>query len=504
MQPTKTHLHYIDALRVFAFLLVIPFHTAILYSTFGWEVKAVEQLPWLDWPILWFHQWRLPLLFMVSGMGVAIALQRKTFAAFISERTKRLVIPFLVALPLVVMPHLFTSFLYQGYIEGGAPYLFFGDWLRQLWHNGNLYHLWFVEYLMVITAVFSPFLWWLNGFKLGAIPALFQLLGWVLLLISLIGWELYLRPLYPETNDLITDWANISLFAHFFLAGFLIMKQPHLLGYFAAFKWVFLIVGMALLVIEVLTYSEVSQIPYWELLTVEAAICIRLMGIIGLVLGLLGIAFQYFSAPNKWVTYLNGSLYPVYIFHQTIIVVLGYEVAKGHWSAGVQFVTVVLGTVLFCYVLYEGLLKRITWLGFLFGLKPNTNKNMGKPISWILTGTALVMWLGLYLLPRNIDRSFTKPVIISEEYAGNVPVTITAKKVGNELMVPLLISEFAGGAYIPLSKQANGGYAVTLNLKQGSYKYQLLIDNIYQPDPKNRLIVIDEKGTKKSILRVEK
>jgi glucan biosynthesis protein C len=495
MPPQKTHLHFLDALRVFAFLLVIPFHTAMLFTSFGWEVKVVERMPWLDWPIIWLHQWRLPLLFMVSGMGVAIALQKRTYFGFITERTKRLLIPLLVALPLVIMPQQFTSFMYQGYIIDGAPYQFLVEWAKLLRYNWELYHLWFVEYLLVITVVLSPLLWGLNKFKPSVYQSRYAALGWLIFLVSLIGWEWHLRPLYPETNEISNDWANLSLFTHCILGGFLLMKQPAQISHFEKSKWYLLLIGAGLLIIEMLAFKQVIKVGDW-------LIAGRVIGIICLVLSLLGLATAYFTKPVKWVTYLNGSLYPVYIWHQTIIVILGYEIGKWHLDPIAQFVFVMMGTIIFCYTLYEGLLKPYRWIGLCFGLKSIHSETVSAN-KFRLTGIALVSILAINFVPRTMDGSLTKPIELPERFNGYIPVTITAPKAEQSIMVPLLVGSFTDGVHYPFSEK-DKHFELVILLKPGIYNYRLLLNGKYQTNPLEQLSEVDSiDGIRKSVLVVK-
>jgi hypothetical protein len=494
MPPKNPHLHYLDALRVFAFLLVIPFHTAMLFTSFGWEVKVVERMPWLDWPIIWLHQWRLPLLFMVSGMGVAIALQKRTYFGFITERTKRLLIPLLVALPLVIMPQQFTSFMYQGYIVDGAPYQFLVEWTKLLRYNWELYHLWFLEYLLAITLVISPLLWGLNKLRPSVYQSRYAAFGWLIFLISFFGWEWHLRPLYPETNDITNDWANLSLFTHCFLGGFLLMKQPNQMGLLSKFKWYLILIGVGLLFIEMLVFKHVIELGDLNLLG-------RVIGIICLGLGLLGLAIDYFNKPRNWVTYLNGSLYPVYIWHQTIIVILGYEIGKWHINPIVQYVLIMVGTIAFCYTIYEGLLKPYRWVGFLFGLKPN-KANGASNHNYKVIAFAVVLLFTLYFAPRSYDYSLTKPIEIADDFAGDIEVGFQFDYPTKVLIVPMLVSDFANGAYIPFSKTENG-FLLKLDLKPGKYLYRFKIGNSYLTDPKNPLWEVNKNdGTKWSVLEV--
>ena len=43
--------------------------------------------------MFFLNRWRLPLLFFISGAGVAFALRTRTSGAFLFERTLRLLLP---------------------------------------------------------------------------------------------------------------------------------------------------------------------------------------------------------------------------------------------------------------------------------------------------------------------------------------------------------------------------------------------------------------------------
>jgi len=90
--------HYIDWVRVFAFFLLIFFHCAMPFVTFSWEVKNAETSVALSRFIWWLHQWRLPLLFFISGVGIHFSLRRRSVLAFAGERFVRLFIPLLFAM----------------------------------------------------------------------------------------------------------------------------------------------------------------------------------------------------------------------------------------------------------------------------------------------------------------------------------------------------------------------------------------------------------------------
>ena len=66
----KTRRYDLDWLRVLAFGLLILYHTGMFYvADWGWHVKSVHQSEWLQLPMLLSNQWRMPLIFLVSGLA---------------------------------------------------------------------------------------------------------------------------------------------------------------------------------------------------------------------------------------------------------------------------------------------------------------------------------------------------------------------------------------------------------------------------------------------------
>ncbi len=90
----KERLYYIDWLRVLAFMTLIVFHCAIPFvEGYNWEINNVEESPGITRVVWWVHQWRLPLLFFISGVGGHFLLRKRSVAAFFGERFVRLFIP---------------------------------------------------------------------------------------------------------------------------------------------------------------------------------------------------------------------------------------------------------------------------------------------------------------------------------------------------------------------------------------------------------------------------
>jgi membrane-bound acyltransferase YfiQ involved in biofilm formation len=83
---------------------------------------------------------------------------------------------------------------------------------------------------------------------------------------------------------------------------------------------------------------------------------------------LLGFARRLMNFDHPVRRYLTDAVFPFYILHQTVIVVLGYHLTKLGLPVGAEAATLVLGTAAVCVVGYE-IVRRVSVLRPVFGLK---------------------------------------------------------------------------------------------------------------------------------------
>ncbi|NJO01105.1 MAG: acyltransferase, partial [Bacteroidia bacterium] len=86
-------------------------------------------------------------------------------------------------------------------------------------------------------------------------------------------------------------------------------------------------------------------------------------------LAILGFGKKYLSFNNAILKYANEAVYPFYILHQTIIIILAYPLISVNWPIGIKFVLLAVGTFVISGALYEFLIKRWVLTRVLFGLK---------------------------------------------------------------------------------------------------------------------------------------
>jgi glucan biosynthesis protein C len=155
----KIRRYDLDWLRVIVFGLLILYHVGMFFVPWGWHIKNNELYDWLRWPMLFVNQWRLPILFVISGMGTAFALSSRSIKEFIKERNARLGIPLLFGILFIVPPQVYIERIVNGQFAGG--YLEFWPWHtfdNGVYPEGNFtwHHLWFLPYLLVFSLILSP------------------------------------------------------------------------------------------------------------------------------------------------------------------------------------------------------------------------------------------------------------------------------------------------------------------------------------------------------------
>ncbi|KXK28908.1 MAG: acyltransferase [Bacteroidetes bacterium OLB12] len=165
----------LDWLRVIAFSLLIFYHVGMFFVPWDFHIKNNTIYPDIRWPMLFLNQWRLPLLFVISGMSTWFALSKRSGLQFVGERTTRLLIPLLAGMILIVPPQVYFERLAKAQVTGG----FLDYWpvhaFSGVYPEGNLswHHLWFLPYLLIFSLLLLPVFLYLRKHPQAA------LLNWV-------------------------------------------------------------------------------------------------------------------------------------------------------------------------------------------------------------------------------------------------------------------------------------------------------------------------------------
>ncbi|MCB0832640.1 MAG: acyltransferase family protein, partial [Bacteroidetes bacterium] len=165
----------LDWIRVIAFSLLILFHTGMFFNTWDWHVKNNVTVTWLE-PIMEFlHQWRMPILFFVSGAAVWFMMDKYPTGRFVWERHNRLLLPLAVGMFFIIPPQVYYERLFQGQtFDFVTFYRTVLDLVPYPKGNFSWHHLWYIPYIFTFSMVALPLFLFFKGQRGRRVLAAFQ------------------------------------------------------------------------------------------------------------------------------------------------------------------------------------------------------------------------------------------------------------------------------------------------------------------------------------------
>jgi len=381
----------LDWLRVIAFWLLIYYHTAIAFVSGGIPmIQNAESSVVFQVMAGFLHEFRLALLFLISGVGVSFALRHRNKAQFMRDRAVRLIVPLVFGILVIVPPMIFLEKRFIGAFTGSFADFYPMFFTEGVYPRGNLswHHYWFIFYLYLYCFLGWPIF---EYFKRGTGRR--QLAHWsqklsrggclYLAIVPLAVVEILLRAWFPGFPDLIHDWANFSHWFMIFIAGFLLASSRPLLDRTQQLR------GPTLALAMIATATMYAQ--FWlpekghfsplvnggtDIATYVWFCVLRVSNVWFWLLVCLGFAGRYLQRPSRLLTYLNGAVYPLFCLHLTVIVALEYLIVPLDWSILAKYLAITTGTIVVSLGSYEFLWRRIAWVRPLLGLKPVRGENL--------------------------------------------------------------------------------------------------------------------------------
>jgi hypothetical protein len=363
----------LDWLRVLVFGLLIFYHVGMFFVPWGWHIKNNVEYSWLRYPMLFLNQWRLPILFVISGMGTYYALNKRTPFQFSMERIKRLFLPLVAGMLFIVPPQVFIERLVNDQFRGS----YFDFWpslaFVGVYPEGNLswHHLWFLPYLLLFSLVLLPLFIFLrkhpyNRFISWIKNSIKHKLGLFWFLIPLYLIEALVEPFFDITHALIGDWFAIANYATLFFYGFLLISVKDIFWASVTDHRRFYlgcgIIGFALYLGLILSFEDSVLVHFTEAF-------LKVFNLWSWILVLFGYASRYLNKQSKTLSYANEAVYPFYILHQTVTIITGYYLMDLSWGFIPKFVILILATLVGSWILYEFGIRRWKVIRPLFGLK---------------------------------------------------------------------------------------------------------------------------------------
>jgi len=375
MTSSRERAHDIDWLRVLAVLLLIPYHSAVIFARP--YVSYIKQEPNAAFEAFayFMNQWHMALLFLLSGVGAWYSLESRVGRQYLAERIKRLVVPLVFGTFAIVPVQVYFQRLYYHEFSGSIvefyPRIFAG-----IYPHGNFTwgQLWFLAYLFVFSVLLLPVflhfktnrgrMWtsraaaFCNGRLVFLAPAIPFMLAQALL-----------RAKWPGFQNLYNDWANFAFYMTAFLYGYLLFSVSDFRQVVAKRHAVSLALGIVSMGI-ILGLRQTGNAPSPG----YSASWILFMLLHGFsswcwLVGLLGLGRKYLNFDTPLIQYASEAVLPFYILHHAAIVAAAFFVLKFEAGVMVEFISINILSFILTICFYEFLIRRLDVFRILFGMR---------------------------------------------------------------------------------------------------------------------------------------
>lgn len=361
MDPVPSQRHYgMDWLRVGAFVLLIFYHVGFSFTPWGFQTPTRGVVQWAEIPLLGLSAWRLALLFAISGYASAALFARdRDTATFLKSRLLRLGIPLAFGLTVIVPPQPYMGLINSGYTHGYGYFLFHDAFsFRRVIHEDlpAVMHLWFVIYLLAYTIAFCLALMilpagWRAAIARGAEKVLAS--AWLLPIGCVVTYAVRAPgDGWTDSHSVLNDMCAHLHYGGMFLFGFL-LRGSEALRRTIARQWkpalVVGLAGYAFVALEAWWFPGNVRTPKAWMEPLDFAKSVQCWGT---VIALFGIADRFWNHDARWRGTLAEAVFPVFIAHQTVMVLVSYWLRDKGLTALPEFLTLLISVAVGSWLFY--------------------------------------------------------------------------------------------------------------------------------------------------------
>lgn len=338
--PVAVRFHAFDSLRASAMLLGIFFHAAISYldpPDPGWAANDPSRSPLVGLFLWASHGFRMQVFFLMSGFFAHMLHTRYGARRFAAHRFKRIAIPFALSV-IVIIPLVQAAWVF-GAVRGAvdAPAAVVAEAVSEMPSFAVLVdalvpaHLWFLEFLLVYSAialVAAPLLARapLRSERFDRAFAALMRTPWKPLLLAVPTTAVsYLSSswvLGGTIDSFIPEWRVVLYYGLFFLFGWWLHRQSDLLEDLLAHRWAYL--GLAVLLLAtpgLLGWEHAPEGPQRDLIRFLVLSLSSLYTWL-VVFGLMGVFLRAFRRESALARYVSDSAYWLYLAHLPLVAAL--------------------------------------------------------------------------------------------------------------------------------------------------------------------------------------
>jgi surface polysaccharide O-acyltransferase-like enzyme len=320
------------------------------------------------------------LLFMVSGVATACMFEKMRLKAFLGRRSVRLLVPLIFGMFVVVPPQSYLQVV-EKFAYAGS----YGDFMRL--YIGHYHgfcsgteclrlptwnHLWFVAYLWCYTLAYAV-LACLPGRPLARLAALLErsFTGWRVIvlptaLLALARILLYSR--FPATHDVVNDWYNHADYFTLFLIGALMARSGGFWRQLEALRFTGLALALTTWAV-VMVYIALPEhtLPGSPEAWRDAQRVVYALCQWSAIVAICGFGHRHLQCDSVKRRYLTQAVFPLYIAHQTVIVVFAHALKAAQMPPELEGIVLVVLTFTASFGIFE-VVRRVPVLRACFGI----------------------------------------------------------------------------------------------------------------------------------------
>ena len=331
--------------------MLIIYHTVIAFQPWGHLISFIQNKESLEflWPFMMiFNIWRIPILFMISGMGAYFALRNKNWKVFLKDRSIRILFPYIFGFfficPITIY---FVSIFY----------------VKPVGYYPNPGHLWFLGNIYCYGMLLLPLMLYCINNTDNFIFKIFRTLLKHRLGIFSLGFIIGIEGALFSPNDYADYFMNIHGFMLgiicFFL-GFILVSMKH--------DFWHIIKNVRFIALFLASIFCIIRLYFVMIIDYEGPKFIIGFESMCWMLAVFGYGSSYLNHQSKALTYFKDAVYPVYILHMPLQAILSYLIMPIKLPSLLKLNILIIGTLLCSFFLYE-IIKRMNWIRPIFGLK---------------------------------------------------------------------------------------------------------------------------------------
>ena len=370
MKPER--LYFIDWLRLVAVFLLFTFHSARIFDPFeNFYVHSLETSPLLTYVFIWVvSPWFMCLFFFLAGASTYFSLKFRTGSDYRKERFLRLLIPFFFGLLVLIPPQSYLGLI--SHSDNSPTFLSWYPHFFQLnledpdgYYLGGLTfgQLWFILHLFIYSVVVLPLFLYLNR-ESGKrwIDRLARAFTSPVVLFLLIPLILVLVNEFPEIAG-----GNPLFYLAFFVSGFLFMADRRFTDVIDTHRRGLLFLGFVPFLFGIALNAGRPDLAG----ALDVLLSAYADGFVSwfVVLAFMAYGRRILNYTNRFLRYFSEAAYPLYILHQTIIVIIGFFVLPLAVPVIAKFILIVSLSLMGSVLTYDVLVRRNRVTRFLFGMK---------------------------------------------------------------------------------------------------------------------------------------